>query len=93
MDLDAQYRALVSRLSDGQAATLSFQASMTAKRADRGVARDPRDLARLLMSRQRAEDADGMAALYEPDAVVDCGGGEARWAAVEMRSTLFMPAL
>jgi uncharacterized protein (TIGR02246 family) len=38
-------------------------------------ARDPQDLARLLIARQRAGDADGMAALYEPDATLDCGGG------------------
>jgi ketosteroid isomerase-like protein len=38
-------------------------------------ARDPQDLARFLIARQRAGDADGMAALYETDAVLDCGGG------------------
>ena len=48
---------------------------MTGKQADREVARDPQDLARLLVSRQRAGDADGMAALYEFDAVLDCGSG------------------
>lgn len=37
--------------------------------------RDPQDLERLLVSRERAGDVDGMAALYEPHAVVDCGGG------------------
>jgi SnoaL-like domain len=45
------------------------------RRSDREVARDPQDLARLLVSRQQAGDVDGMAALYEPDAVLDCGGG------------------
>jgi ketosteroid isomerase-like protein len=35
---------------------------------------DPQDLERLLVSRQRAGDVDGMAALYEPDAIVNCGG-------------------
>lgn len=40
---------------------------------DRNPARDPQDLVRLLVSRERAEDVDGMAALYEPDAVLDCG--------------------
>ena len=34
---------------------------------------DPQDLERLLVSRQRAGDVDGMAALYERDAVLDCG--------------------
>jgi hypothetical protein len=36
-------------------------------------ARDPQDLERLLVSRERVGDVDGMAALYEPHAVVDCG--------------------
>ncbi len=36
-------------------------------------ARDPQDLERLLVSRERAGDVDGMAALYEPHAVLDCG--------------------
>ncbi|TIQ36832.1 MAG: hypothetical protein E5X48_07615 [Mesorhizobium sp.] len=39
-------------------------------------AHDPQDLARLLVSRQRAGDAEGMAALYVPDAVLDIGGGQ-----------------
>ena len=38
-------------------------------------ARDPRDLERLLVSRERAGDVDGMAALYELHAVLDCGDG------------------
>jgi ketosteroid isomerase-like protein len=38
-------------------------------------ARDPQDLERLLVSRERAGDVDGMMALYEPHAVVDCGDG------------------
>ena len=41
-----------------------------------GSARDPQDLERLLVSRERAGDVDGMAALYEPLAVLDCGGGQ-----------------
>ena len=36
---------------------------------------DPQDLARLLVSRQRAGDVDGMVALYEEDAVLDRGSG------------------
>jgi ketosteroid isomerase-like protein len=40
------------------------------------TARDPQDLARFLIARQRERDADGMAALYELDAVLDCGGGQ-----------------
>ena len=38
-------------------------------------ARDPQDLERLLVSRQRAGDVDGMTALYEPRAALDCGDG------------------
>ena len=41
----------------------------------REPARDPQDLERLLVSRERAGDLDGMAALYEPHAVLDCGEG------------------
>jgi ketosteroid isomerase-like protein len=41
----------------------------------RGPARDPQDLEPLLVSLERAGDVDGMAALYEPDAVLDCGDG------------------
>jgi ketosteroid isomerase-like protein len=46
-------------------------------REDQGhkLARDPQDLERLLVSRERAGDVDGMAALYEPHAVLDCGDG------------------
>ena len=35
---------------------------------------DPQDLEQLLVSRQWAGDVDGMVALYEPHAVIDCGG-------------------
>jgi hypothetical protein len=41
----------------------------------REEARDPQELERMLVSRERAGDVDGMAALYEPNAVLDCGGG------------------
>lgn len=41
----------------------------------REPARDPQDLERLLIERQRSGDVDGMVALYEPDAVIDSGGG------------------
>ena len=46
-----------------------------ADEGDREPARDPQDLERLLVSRERAGDVDGMAALYEPHAVLDCGDG------------------
>lgn len=42
---------------------------------NRDPARDPQHLERLLVSRERAGDVDGMVALYEPDAVLDCGDG------------------
>src|SRR5229473_3278001 len=41
----------------------------------REPARDPQDLERLLVSRERAGDVDGMVALYELHAVLDCGDG------------------
>lgn len=37
---------------------------------------DPQELERLLVLRQNAGDVDGMVALFEPDAVIDCGGGQ-----------------
>lgn len=36
-------------------------------------AHDPQDLARLLVSRGQAGDVEGMATLYEPDAILDIG--------------------
>ncbi|TIT22720.1 MAG: hypothetical protein E5W70_11260 [Mesorhizobium sp.] len=44
--------------------------------ANRKPASDPQDLARLLVSRERAGDAEGMAALYEPGATLDTGDGQ-----------------
>ncbi len=41
----------------------------------REPARDPQDLERLLVSRERAGDVEGMIALYELHAVLDCGDG------------------
>ena len=42
---------------------------------DREAARDPQDLARLLVARERAGDAGGMADLYEPQGVLHIGAG------------------
>jgi ketosteroid isomerase-like protein len=42
----------------------------------RETARDPQDLERLLVTRERMEDVEGMAALYEQDAVLDGGDGQ-----------------
>ena len=41
----------------------------------RELAHSPQDLERLLVSREWVGDIDGMVALYEHDAVVDCGDG------------------
>jgi hypothetical protein len=46
-----------------------------ADKVSREPARDPQDLERLLVSRQRAGGVDGMAILYEPHAVLYCGDG------------------
>lgn len=43
--------------------------------ANRAPARDPQDLERFLITRQHAGDVEGMVALFEAQAVVDCGGG------------------
>lgn len=43
--------------------------------ANRGVAYDPQDLEPLLVSRQNLGDAEGMAALYESQALLDDGRG------------------
>ena len=42
----------------------------------REPAYDPQDLERLLVARENAGDVAGMTALFEPDAVVDIGGGK-----------------
>src|SRR5260370_2357254 len=44
-------------------------------RSTKEPGRDPQELPRLLVARERAGDAAGMASLYQPDAVLDCGGG------------------
>ena len=41
----------------------------------REPANDPQDLERMLVARENAGDVTGMTALFEPDAVVDIGGG------------------
>ncbi|WP_119300181.1 YybH family protein [Dongia deserti] len=45
------------------------------EQTNREPARDPQDLERLLIDRQHAGDVEGMVALFEPQAVVDCGEG------------------
>ncbi|OBQ75508.1 YybH family protein [Mesorhizobium erdmanii] len=39
------------------------------------TAYDPQQLEPMLMARQHAGDVDGMVALFEADAVIDCGDG------------------
>jgi hypothetical protein len=41
----------------------------------REPANEPQDLERLLVERENAGDVAGMTALFEPDAVIDIGGG------------------
>jgi ketosteroid isomerase-like protein len=43
--------------------------------AERKSVHDPQLLEPLLVSRQHAGDIEGMTALFEPDAVIDCGDG------------------
>lgn len=45
------------------------------EQANRELAYDPQDLEPLLVSRQNLGDVDGMAALYEPQALLDDGRG------------------
>lgn len=53
---------------------------------ERELARDPQDLERLLVERQRSGDIEGMVALFEPDAVVDVGDGRFLRGHDEMRA-------
>jgi hypothetical protein len=48
--------------------------SMTGQ-TNRQAAHDPQELERLLIDRQHAGDVEGMVALFEPQALVDCGEG------------------
>jgi ketosteroid isomerase-like protein len=46
------------------------------EQTNRAAAYDPQDLERLLVSRENAGDFDGMAALYDPQAVLDASEGQ-----------------
>jgi ketosteroid isomerase-like protein len=59
---------------------------MMSGNASREPALDPQQLAQMLVSRQRAGDADGMAALYESHAVLDCGNGRLAQGREEIRA-------
>lgn len=53
--------------------------------AEREPARDPQDLERLLVARQRAGDIEGMVALFEPDALIHAYDGRVVRGHDEMR--------
>lgn len=53
---------------------------------DRETATDPQDLERLLVTRQRAGDVEGMISLFEPNAVIDCDEGHLVAGAEAMRA-------
>ena len=55
------------------------------QQTERQPARDPQDLERLLVDRQHAGDVDGMVALFEAQAVVDCGEGKFLHGHLEIR--------
>jgi len=45
------------------------------EQTNRKPARDPQEVERLLLARPHAGDIEGMVALFEPRALVDCGEG------------------
>jgi ketosteroid isomerase-like protein len=53
---------------------------------EREPARDPQDLERLLVVRQRSGDIEGMVALFEPDAVIHTDDGRMIQGHAEMRA-------
>ena len=60
-------------------------------KAGRQPARDPQDLERLLVARERAGDVEGMVALYEPDAMLDSGDGSLMRGHAEIRAFFTAP--
>jgi ketosteroid isomerase-like protein len=61
--------------SEGRATHNSWRSVTMNDLTTREPANDPQDLERLLVERENAGDVAGMTALFEPDAVVDIGGG------------------
>ena len=61
--------------SEGRATHNSWRSVTMNDLTTREPANDPQDLERLLVARENAGDVAGMTALFEPDAVVDIGGG------------------
>src|SRR5262245_21269154 len=53
---------------------------------ERETAIDPQDLERLLVTRQRTGDVEGMISLFEPKAVIECGDGQLIAGAEAMRA-------
>src|SRR5262249_30616445 len=62
-------------VSEGRATHNSWRCVTMNDSTTREAANDPQDLERLLVERENAGDVAGMTALFEPDAVVDIGGG------------------
>ncbi len=52
---------------------------------DHAPANDPQELARLLVERANRRDVEGMVALYEPEAVLEIGGGKVARGTAEIR--------
>src|SRR5262249_10722713 len=61
--------------SEGRASHNNWRSVTMNDLTTREPANDPQDLERLLVARENAGDVAGMTALFEPDAVVDIGGG------------------
>ena len=53
---------------------------------DQTTVRDPQDLERLLVERQRKGDVEGMVALFEPEAVIDTGQGAPKVGRIAIRA-------
>jgi hypothetical protein len=68
-------RVTVIDSSEGRATHNSWRSVTMNDGTTREPANDPQDLERLLVARENAGDVTGMTALFEPDAVVDIGGG------------------
>ena len=54
-------------------------------KASRERANDLQDLEHIIVERQWAGDIDGMVALFEPDAILDTGGGNLMKGTVAIR--------
>lgn len=68
-------RVTTIEFSEGRATHNSCRSVTMNDSITREPANDPQDLERLLVARENAGDVTGMTALFEPDAVVDIGGG------------------